>query len=190
MQNYKEVRLELDPNKILHCLDDNGVLIHEEFKFVNGYNKKYQASSFGRVKSFMFNKTKILKQSKASLLDNRYSSVSLSLNKKPKRFEIHQLIAIVFLNHKPDGHKIVVDHKDNDPNNNKLNNLQLVTHRKNCIKDRTGYASKYVGVYWNKNVKKWHVRIQIKGVNKTLGYFKNEDEAGESYLKALSEIKH
>tara|TARA_R110000868_G_scaffold138067_1_gene351821 strand:+ start:26 stop:388 length:363 start_codon:yes stop_codon:yes gene_type:complete len=49
---------------------------------------------------------------------------------------IHSLMAITFLGHEYGDRKIVVDHIDNNHLNNKLSNLQVITNKLNCIKDR------------------------------------------------------
>ena len=45
---------------------------------------------------------------------------------------------MAFLNHKPNGNKLVVDHINNVKTDNRLSNLQIITQRKNTSKDRTG----------------------------------------------------
>ena len=49
-------------------------------------------------------------------------------------------------------------------------------------------TSKYVGVYWSKQNKKWMSRITIKGKVKYLGGFTREIDASVAYQKALLEI--
>ena len=41
--------------------------------------------------------------------------------------------------------------------------------------------SKYVGVSWNKQKKKWQAEIRIDGKNKGLGYYHDEKEAARMY---------
>ena len=41
--------------------------------------------------------------------------------------------------------------------------------------------SKFVGVNWHKQKKKWHVQIRIDGKHKHLGYFDDEKEAACKY---------
>ena len=164
----------------------------EEWRSIKGY-KNYEASNLGRIKSLdrLVNsrgsgkrivKGKILKP----FFDNN-GYLMVKPNGKPKR--IHQLVAIAFLNHTPDGtHKIVVDHIDNDRLNNRVDNLQLISNRENSSKDRKGYFSKYVGVSWYKRDRKWVARIRVNGENKNLGHFTNEIEAAESYQTALKTL--
>ena len=41
--------------------------------------------------------------------------------------------------------------------------------------------SKYVGVSWNKQMKKWQATIMIDGKRKSLGYYHDEKEAARMY---------
>jgi len=153
----------------------------EIYKTVKGFNN-YQISNLGRVWS-----VKNKKQLKLSLHSSGYYCVNLYIDGKRQLNKIHQLVAIAFLNHKPCGYKIVVDHIDNNPLNNRVDNLQLVTPRENSSKDRKG-SSKYTDVNWHKNRNKWQANIQVNGNLKYLGVFNNELEAHKEYQKALSEL--
>ena len=168
----------------------------EEYRDIKGYEGLYQISNLGNVKSLdrmvlysngvnRLHKGRILKQSIGS---NGYLLVSLCLESNCKVKHIHQLIAVAFLNHLPNGHKIIIDHKNNNKLDNHIKNLQLITHRENLSKDKNGYSSKYVGVSWAKDRKKWGSHIQIKGKSKTLGYFANEIEASNAYKLKLSTL--
>lgn len=157
----------------------------EIFKDIKGYEGCYQVSDFGNVRSLKWGKIKRLK----SHIDKRgYYFATLCYKGKVKTFYIHQLIAITFLNHIPNGHKIVVDHIDNNKSNNHISNIQLVTHRYNSSKDVKNTSSNYTGVSWHKIMKKWISYIVINKKLKFLGYFSNEEEASEAYKKALKTI--
>lgn len=158
------------------------VKIVEKFKKVLGY-EDYAVSNKGRVRSRRCSREKILKQRKGK---DGYFRVTLQGSEKPKNFLVHKLMAVVFLKHKPKKTGLVVDHKDNNKENNDLNNLQLITNRENCSKDKKS-TSKYTGVSWDENRGKWVAAIQIKGKQKWLGYFKNEKAAARAYKKALTE---
>lgn len=167
--------------------------MQEIFKDITGYEGLYQVSNLGNVKSLGNNrlrKEKILKPCNGGV---GYYFVNLWKDGEKKNITVHQLVAIAFLNHKPDGHKIIVDHIDNNPLNNKLENLQLISVRENTSKDRINGSSKYIGVYWNKKANKWQAQIGINSKRKYLGLFSNEIEAHESYqnrLKQLNQIKN
>jgi len=165
----------------------------EIWKSIKGY-EDYEVSSLGRVKSLARTiyrtdgttqtyKEKFLKPT----VGGGYLKVRLSKNLKSKVKKVHQIVAIAFLNHTPNGHSSVVDHIDNNPLNNKLGNLQIITNRENSSKDKKG-SSKYTGVIWNKLNKNWRARIYINGKHKNLGSFTDELEASKAYQKALKEL--
>ena len=158
----------------------------ENWKDIEGY-EDYQVSDMGRVKSLKRGKERILK----GVLDiYGYLIVTLCENNKRKTFKIHKLVAIEFLNHIPCGYKEVVDHIDNNPLNNKVDNLQLISARENTSKDKKGGASKYTGVCWAKQKNKWKSSIYIKSKLIYLGLFINEEEAHLKYQLALENIEH
>ena len=169
--------------------------MQEEFRDVEGYEGLYQVSNLGKVKALerLVNnhrckylvKEKILKD---VIHASGYFNVILYKNKKIKNFRVHQLVAMAFLGHKPNRHHLVVDHIDNNPLNNKVENLQIVTNRENSNRKHLKSTSKYVGVHWNKEDKKWKSGIMINGKLKHLGYFTDELEASEAYQEALLNI--
>jgi len=153
----------------------------EQWKDVIEYAGLYQVSDLGRVKSLgndFKSKDKILKQNLNSV---GYLIVTLSKNGKPKSWQIHQLVAIVFLGHKRCGYKLVVNHKDIIKTNNKLSNLEIVTHRKNTSLDHLKSSSQYVGVYWNKSAKKWMAQCKANGKRYYLGLYDDENDANIAY---------
>ena len=142
----------------------------------------YEVSSLGNIKSLKGVKERILNPTK-----NKYGYLYVSLCKegKVKKFQVHQVIAMGFLGHKPSGHALVVDHINNIKTDNRVSNLQVITHRENDSKEKKG-SSKYTGVHWNK--KKWCANIRINGIKKYLGRFHCEREAGKAYQNALKNI--
>ena len=157
----------------------------EIFKDVIGFKGHYQVSNLGRVKSVKFNKEKILKPGFDS---NGYYIVNLCKNNKRYVKKIHQLVAMYFLDHNPNGMVIVVDHKNNIKTDNRLENLQIITNRQNTSKDKIG-SSKYTGVCWSKDRNKWLSQIYINGKGKYLGLFENELDASIAYQNELKNIK-
>lgn len=82
----------------------------------------------------------------------------------------------------------VIDHINHNPLDNTRDNLRIVSNRQNCQNRKRKGSSKYPGVYWKKNAKKWRAHIQINGKPKHLGYFNNEREAARAYEKACREL--
>ena len=96
----------------------------------------------------------------------------------------HRIVFKHFNGEIPKG--IQVDHFNNVRSDNRISNLQLLSHKYNsrkCLKYKTN-TSGYPGVYWDKASKKWLARIGINGKRKHLGYFDDKLEAAETYLKA------
>jgi hypothetical protein len=168
--------------------------MEEIWKDIPNYEGLYQVSNFGRVKSlprkvynskgFYITKERILKAG----LSRKYFCVVLSNTINFKTFKVHQLVAISFLNHTIDRkQKLVIDHINNIQTDNRVENLQIITQRKNCSKDAKG-SSKYTGVSWCKFKKKWVTRFKINGKYLHLGYFTNELDASNAYQNKLKEI--
>jgi hypothetical protein len=137
------------------------------------YDERYEVSSFGNVRN------------EKGLLKQYYSKGYYRCCLNKKIITVHQLVAIVFLNHKPCGMKLVVDHINNIKTDNRVDNLQIITNRENSSKDVKGKSSNYTGVSWSKANSKWRCEIKINNERINLGYFINEIDASNSYQEAL-----
>ena len=171
---------------------------NEIWKDIPEYEGLYQVSNFGRVKSLCkskLHKGKYLVQLQEKILKpiknkQGYFYINLVKDKKNKIGKIHQLVAIAFLGHKPDGtNKIIVDHIDNNKTNNNLYNLQLISHRENLSKDKKN-SSQYTGVSYCKPRNRWRAEITINYKLNFLGYFKEEIDAHNAYQNALNKIRN
>jgi hypothetical protein len=66
----------------------------------------------------------------------------------------------------------------------------LINIRKSCkIKDEVEYSSKYKGVSWHKQRRKWRSTIYFNGESKHIGLFHTEIESHEAYECKLKEFK-
>jgi hypothetical protein len=167
----------------------------EIWKDVVGYEGFYQVSSIGRVKSLkrerIFTKGVICERILKLLIGkNGGVRVTLYNNKGRQQKEVHQLVAIAFLNHKPCGFSLVVNHIDFNRQNNHQNNLEVITQRQNTNRKHIKSTSKYVGVSYMKSKQKWRSQIRINGKQKHLGLFINELDAFKAYQKELLLIKN
>tara|TARA_R110000744_G_C19011960_1_gene523131 strand:+ start:105 stop:581 length:477 start_codon:yes stop_codon:yes gene_type:complete len=157
----------------------------EEFRNIKGY-EGYKISNLGNIKSLKSKKERILNPGVDS---TGYLTVALCKESKPKTFKVHQLVATAFLNHTPCGHKLVVNHIDFNKTNNNVNNLEIVTQRKNTNKKHLNSSSEYTGVCWSKPANKWQANIRVNGKLKHLGLFVDELDASKAYQIALNNIK-
>jgi hypothetical protein len=75
-----------------------------------------------------------------------------------------------------------VDHRDHDPLNNRKSNLRIGTHAENLQNRRganRGSSSKYRGVSWDREKRKWIAYGTLDGKFNYLGQYDEEEEAGK-----------
>ena len=79
-----------------------------------------------------------------------------------------------------------IDHIDNNPRNNLINNLRPATYSENLrnTRKKAKALSKFKGVTFSKKDNKWVARIKLIDKRITLGYFQNEIDAAKEYDKA------
>jgi len=166
----------------------------EIWKDIKDYEGIYQVSNFGRVKSLKRTIShwrggnSVIKERILKGIISDYLVVVLYKEGKQKTKKIHKLVAESFLNHKPCGMNLVVNHIDFNKLNNNVSNLEIVTNRENCNHKHIKSSSKYTGVNWNKKDKKWHSSIYINGKLKYLGYFDCETKAHLAYQNKLKTL--
>jgi len=155
----------------------------EIWKDVIGYEGHYRISNQGRVMSLKFGKTRILKECNDG---NGYMIVLLSKNNRKKNFFISRLVAQHFL---PDWDKSLnVDHINGVKTENDVDNLRMVTNAQNLRSfQKVRGKSKFRGVCWMKDRKKWRARIMVDGKQKMLGDFDDEEEATRAWDAAAIE---
>jgi hypothetical protein len=87
------------------------------------------------------------------------------------------------------GH-LVCDHINRHGLDNRKKNLRNCTKGENNLNQggERNSASKYKGVYWKKDTKKWAACIKKGGKRKHLGYFDDEAEAAKAYDDAARRL--
>lgn len=102
--------------------------MEEIWKDIEGYEGMYMVSSLGRVKTLIgrYKNVTILKE---GIKNNGYCSITLYKNKKPHHYWVHRLVAQAFIPN-PNNYP-VVNHKDENPKNNCVENLEWCTQEYN-----------------------------------------------------------
>lgn len=105
-----------------------------------------------------------------------YAARSEYINGRQKTIRMHRLI----MNAPPDKQ---VDHRDGNGLNNQKGNLRYATNLQNTRNQKPliGRSSKYKGVCWDKQHKKWMAYIMVNGKQTYLGYFDDEILAAQTY---------
>ena len=100
-----------------------------------------------------------------------------------KTLRLHTLIM-----NTPKGY--VIDHINHNGLDNRKCNLRIATQQENCqnISTPTNNTTGFIGVYWNKQNKKWTASIRINNKQKYLGSFIDKTEAIKARLNA--ELKY
>ena len=182
IKNNKNVNINIYNCKKC-CSDSNDVDDdEEEFKPVNGFDN-YLVSNFGNIKNSKTNR--ILKQSNHT---QGYKQINLSKNGKLKKFKVHRLVGIAFLENP--GEKPMIDHIDKNKENNNVKNLRWATSKDNLANQgkQKNNTTGFKGVAYHKPSKKYQATIYINGKNKSLGLFKTAEEASREYDAKAEEI--
>ena len=111
--------------QILKEVDD----LKEEWRGIEFFNKKYEVSNCGNVRSLWFGKIKPIK-----LQNNRHGYLCFTARNgkdKPKTIRVHVAVAEAFLGERPKG--LVINHKDGNKHNNNVQNLEYVTYSENNL---------------------------------------------------------
>ena len=112
---------------------------------------------------------------KSNIITSNTGYYTIKLN---KRYNIHRIIAMVYLGLDITNTKNQVDHIDRCRTNNNINNLRIVNNQQNQWNNNAkGYSL-------NKRVNKWQTYIYLNSKQINLGYFNTEQEASNAYQNA------
>lgn len=115
-----------------------------------------------------------------------YSAVNITVDGKRKTRYVHHLVCKVFLNYVAKRGLMSIHHIDGCKNNPRLDNLQVITHRRNSAftfihKNRdlpTGVTLNPTGK------RRYKCQISYQGVNRYLGVYMTAQEASQVYQDA------
>lgn len=99
-----------------------------------------------------------------------------------KKYKLHRLVFLYFNGFLPE----VVDHKDGDKSNNRIQNLREANRQSNNYNSKigSGNTSGVKGVSWHKQHKKWYATIRFERKPIFLGLFDNKHEAEACVIAA------
>ena len=103
--------------------------MQEIWKDIKGFEGMYQVSNMGNVKSLNYNHTNESKMLIPLKRKDGYLKVRLYKNKGYGTFFVHRLVAETFIKKVPN--KIIINHKDGNKSNNRVNNLEWCTQKEN-----------------------------------------------------------
>jgi hypothetical protein len=82
-----------------------------------------------------------------------------------------------------------VDHKNHDGTDNRRENLRCVPRSLNNANQRAkGGKSRFKGVYWHRQIGKWHAHVRRGEIRKSLAVFDCEADAARAYDIAALEM--
>lgn len=108
---------------------------------------------------------------------------------RPKGQKVSHIMMHRVINKTPDG--MDTDHDNGNTLDNRRHNLRSATRAQNMWnrKPNSKGASKYKGVAWHKQHRKWIVAIQHNKKRLFVGLFTNEQEAATAYANKAAELR-
>lgn len=103
------------------------MILSEEWRPIPGFERTYEVSSFGSVRRLnsKFRRAHLMALGWTGPARRRYQKVKLCQDGVQSVWLVHVLVMLAFVGPTPHGYEI--DHLDNDPMNNRLDNLEYVT---------------------------------------------------------------
>jgi len=101
---------------------------------IKDFENEYLINKFGKI--FDVKRNRFMNLHYSGVERRNYLQVSLYKHGKRHTKRVHSLMATTFLGHVYGDRKVVVDHIDNNPENNRLSNLQIISMSLNNTKDK------------------------------------------------------
>tara|TARA_R110001592_G_scaffold88499_1_gene260631 strand:- start:950 stop:1429 length:480 start_codon:yes stop_codon:yes gene_type:complete len=134
------------------------------FVRIDGY-PDYVIHPVGTILKIWKHKTKERKPIKQK---NGYIRIELTNNGKGKKFLVHRLLALHFIPNDDPENKIEIDHNDSVRDNNRLQNLEWVTHAENIRRRDLNHPPAEITQCGIRKTKYgWIWRYHIKGKRKS-----------------------
>lgn len=114
--------------------------MNEVWRDVVGYEGRYQVSNLGNVRSLNWRNTGITKPVSLKSQNRGYLHVLLYEGKKCKSFLVHRLVASAFI--PCPGEAMTINHIDENPSNNRIDNLEWCSLGENINKFQSNHPEK------------------------------------------------
>lgn len=168
------------------------VMSEEIWKDIEGFERFYQISNQGRVKSLSRNqwngnsywnsKEKFLKP----YISMGYYKVDLYMSQKRRKVFIHNLVGVAFIDN-PEN-KRTINHEDGDKLNNNDWNLTWSTDTEQQLHSNRVISGRKRGVFIRADGKAWYARIKIGKEYKYLGSFNDKEDAYQAFYNKYLEV--
>lgn len=156
--------------------------MEEIYRTIEGFSN-YEVSNLGNVRNNIT--SRIMKQ---QLNQNGYKVITFQNKEMKKTYKIHRLVALAFL-HNP-MNKPLIDHIDNNKQNNNASNLRWATIAENRFNSKISShnTSGNKGVVFEKNTNKWRARIECNKRIYCIGRFDTKEEAIVARVNKAKEL--
>lgn len=122
------------------------------WKDIPGYEGLYKISNTGEVLSMTYNKLRVFSKSKSN---TRYYQVNLWKNNKWKTLLVHRLVMLAF----KWPSNLCVDHVNGDILDNRIENLEYVTHKENNHRAVNNWQSRWD--VWSKPIVQYGLNMEF-----------------------------
>jgi len=145
----------------------------------------YEISNFGNCRNIKTQRIIKPLKNKRGYYTYSLSYINEDGKKKQKQQRQHRLLGIYFIDNPYN--KPHIDHIDNNPSNNNIENLRWVTISENARNQRKALnkSSIYKGVSYDKSRNKWKSSIEVNKIIKNIGRFETEKEASDARDKYI-----
>ncbi len=150
----------------------------DEWFSIYGWEGLYEVTKCGQIRNAKTGRILI-----GSTDQFGYRRVLLSNRGKFVCRLVHKLVLETFL---PRPENTVINHKDGNPSNNNLCNLEYVSQRENVSHGKS--CKRAVGITFLKKRNKWQSRLAYQGKRIFLGYFDTDVGASQAYMQKIKEL--
>ena len=150
------------------------------YKEVELYGRKIRVYDENHIEMEFYGKLGNWKS--ISIQSSKYKRIHIIIKSKNIAVLLHRLI---FYAHNPSwdiydsSSDNVIDHKNGNPFDNRIENLQCMTQHENLFNN-----TRAKGYSWNKQNKNWNSYIRFNGTTIYLGTFAEESDARNAYIAA------